>query len=72
MLFGEDQGLFLLAVTKTQINGFTNKYAPLQLLGEFGGDDVSIEVGGQTHSVALSRLREAHEGWLPNYMDAVD
>ena len=71
MLFGEDQGLFLLAVTKTHINGFMNKYAPLQVLGEFGGDAVSLEVGGQTHSVSLTRLREAHEGWLPGYMNDI-
>ena len=65
--FGEDQGRYLLATTnpddveaKAREAGVTCRRA-----GVTGGD--AIAVAGED-PVPLTRLREVHEGWLPNYM----
>jgi len=64
--YGEDQGRYVVAVrdadafqAKVQEAGI-----PYLLIGQTGGDEISI--AGK--SIALSKLKQAHEGWLPNYM----
>ncbi|MEL6284968.1 MAG: phosphoribosylformylglycinamidine synthase subunit PurL [Pseudomonadota bacterium] len=74
-LFGEDQGRFLVALSEEQVGGWNDLGITPMLIGYMGGDDVSLMLGpegGPIHSVPLSRLREAHERWLPEYMSAVD
>ncbi|MGB3624199.1 MAG: phosphoribosylformylglycinamidine synthase subunit PurL [Henriciella sp.] len=86
-LFGESQGLFLVAASREQLSNW-NKVESWH--GSEAGPAYQ-EVGGFSHSsetpviraghsdvpdeelvydvdIALSRLREAHEGWLPRYM----
>lgn len=75
-LFSEDQGCYLAAVTPTAeilqfmsaatSRGYENSY---QIFGVFGGEGILVE---GALNLPLSRLREAHEGWLPNYMSSVD
>jgi len=39
---------------------------PVARVGEVGGDAFA---SGPLFSIPLARLREAHEGWMPAYMD---
>ncbi len=68
--FGEDQGRYVLAVPMQNVDSILDQARALALpalkVGRTGGDKLSIEESG---GIALSELREAHEGWLPNYME---
>jgi phosphoribosylformylglycinamidine synthase len=68
-LYGEDQGRYLVAtddggalVAAAQAAG-----VPALQLGYSGGPDLIVE---GLLSIALSELREAHESWLPDYMNS--
>jgi phosphoribosylformylglycinamidine synthase len=67
-LFGEDQGRYLIATTdpdaliaKAQAAG-----VHASLVGQAGGDTFASAQG--LFSLPLTALREAHEGWMPEYM----
>ena len=68
--FGEDQGRYVLtappAETAAIIAEAERAGVPLLRLGVTGGD--SLKLGGAP-PIALSKLRQAHESWLPDYMD---
>ena len=68
-LFGEDQARYVLAVTPAAVEGLLADAAasgvPAAVLGKSGGD--ALVVRGAT-SIPVSRLRQAHESWLPSYM----
>ena len=38
---------------------------PASVVGETGGQTLTI---GEGQAIALDRLRQAYEGWLPHYM----
>lgn len=72
--FIEHQGSYLIAVSPkfedeiirlTEDAGISGS-----IEGEFGGD--RFVFNGNRINLPLSRLREAHEGWLPRYMSTVD
>jgi phosphoribosylformylglycinamidine (FGAM) synthase-like enzyme len=68
-LYGEDQGRYLVA---TDDGGALLAAAhaagvPAVQLGYSGGPDLIVE---GLLSIALSDLREAHEAWLPDYMNS--
>jgi phosphoribosylformylglycinamidine synthase len=69
-LFGEDQGRYLVTVEKTQakavVERLTGQGVPALLIGETGGDALTLPSGEAP--IALSSLRETHESWLPSYM----
>jgi len=71
MLFGEDQGRYVLAVRPDVAATVQEKAkaagVPVTVLGETRGTSLSGR-GGEI--VSLKRLREANEGWLPAYMSA--
>jgi len=76
-LFGEDQARYLLAISRDT----TAKLALLasganiemSIFGQMSDDPAHTSIVMGTYaSVPLSRLRDAHEGWLPAYMDTVD
>ncbi|PWC85366.1 phosphoribosylformylglycinamidine synthase [Azospirillum sp. TSH100] len=71
VLFGEDQGRYVLAVRPDVAAAVQEKAkaagVPVSVLGETRGTALSGR-GGDI--VSLKRLREANEGWLPNYMAA--
>ena len=71
VLFGEDQGRYVLAVRPDVAATVQEKAkaagVPVSVLGETRGTALSGR-GGDI--VSLKRLREANEGWLPTYMAA--
>jgi phosphoribosylformylglycinamidine synthase len=73
-LFGEDQGRYLIAVSAANMPAIEQRAAaagaPFLIVGETGGREVSyLGASGQRERVSLADLRQAHEGWLPSYMD---
>jgi len=66
-LFGEDQGRYLLATKGGQhiVSAAGDAGVALTVIGHAAGE--ALEVLG-LFSLPLTRLREAHEGWLPGYM----
>jgi phosphoribosylformylglycinamidine synthase len=69
LLFGEDQGRYLLGV-KRGVDVLAAAGAagvPASVVGGAGGEALAVE---GLFALPLSRLRESHEGWLPAYMDA--
>jgi phosphoribosylformylglycinamidine synthase len=67
LLFGEDQGRYLLGVgAGVDLPALAAAAGvPASVVGAAGGDAVAVE---GLFSVPLERLRAAHEGWLPAYM----
>jgi len=79
-LLGERSGTYLVATSEVSEDKIYElaKKANIPALSpdaEFGGTEIVIDRHGQgagPFKLPLSRLREAHEGWLPNYMSKVD
>ena len=69
LLFGEDQGCYLIAVAATEtgaiIAALRGDEVPVQPLGTVGGADLVVE---GTLAVPVKTLRAAHESWFPAYM----
>ncbi len=72
LLFGEDQGCYLLAVAAEEaeavIAALQNDDVPVQRLGTVGGADLVVE---GTLAVPVKTLRTAHESWFPAYMGEI-
>jgi phosphoribosylformylglycinamidine synthase len=66
LLFGEDQGRYLLAVADPAPVLAAAKAAgvPAAVIGQAGGDSLS----GAGFDLPLARLRTAHESWMPGFM----
>jgi phosphoribosylformylglycinamidine synthase subunit PurL len=68
--FGEDQGRYLLACApdraQTVIERAKLLALPARIIGRAGGDALTLP--GET-GLALTKLRDTHEGWMPAYMD---
>lgn len=72
LLFGEDQGRYLVAlpdpsplITKAQESGLH-----ASVVGRAGGKDfASGSEAGDLFRIPLEHLREWHEGWLPNWIE---
>jgi phosphoribosylformylglycinamidine synthase len=79
-LFNERQSEYVLAVSPEHLDSVLKRAGPhpsgiprAPVLGSFSGDKIAWDDSGSVKgSISLSRLREAHEGWLPTYMNAVD
>jgi phosphoribosylformylglycinamidine synthase len=71
--FGEDQGRYVLEVDPARAEEVVNQARllalPARVVGRIGGDALTLE--GE-EPLALSELREAHEAWMPSYMDGFD
>ncbi|MDX2142328.1 MAG: phosphoribosylformylglycinamidine synthase subunit PurL [Rhodospirillaceae bacterium] len=69
LLFGEDQGRYVVTCkpgdAKHIIAAADEMGVPAKVIGTTGGRDIAISGEG---SVAISALRELHEGWFPTYM----
>ncbi|MDP8916107.1 MAG: AIR synthase related protein, partial [Pseudomonadota bacterium] len=67
LLFGEDQGRYLLGVGAGVDLPALAEAAGVRasVVGTAGGDALAVE---GLFSLPLARLRAAHEGWLPSYM----
>ncbi len=69
MLFGEDQGRYVIAAAKGDDIISRAKTAGISVreIGETGGN--MIRIAGE-EPVPLQRLRDLHEDWLPHYMSS--
>jgi phosphoribosylformylglycinamidine synthase len=67
--FGEDQGRYLVTISKAQIEAVIRRaqsaQVPVQNLGITGGDTIALS--GE-RPILIKALAERFEGWLPNYM----
>jgi phosphoribosylformylglycinamidine synthase len=67
--FGEDQARYLIAAPFAEAEKIVAEaraaYIPVTELGKTGGDAIIVN---DKDSVALSKLRAAHEGWFPRFM----
>jgi len=72
ILFGEDQGRYILSVNKATsleiLARADTQGITIRELGFAHGDTLNIEGGEE---VRLDELRQAHESWLPDYMNCV-
>jgi phosphoribosylformylglycinamidine synthase II len=68
--FGEDQGRYVLTAARAEAEAIADEGkrlgVPCLRIGVTGGE--ALRLGGAS-PVALAPLIEAHEGWLPDYMD---
>ncbi len=68
--FGEDQARYLVTCPAKDADALLAAAAaadvPAQRLGLTGGAELTIQGHG---AISLTELRQAHEGWLPGYMD---
>ncbi len=71
VLFGEDQGRYIVAVDgdgQDILTRASESGLPARLLGRTGGDAITM---GDESVFPLARLRELHEGWLPEHMRTI-
>jgi phosphoribosylformylglycinamidine synthase len=70
--FGEDQGRYLVAVDEGNAEKLFKEAraagVPARIAAYIEGDEIVISGDDR---LSLSSLREAHEGWLPNYMGTI-
>ncbi len=77
-LFGEDHDRYIVAVSPSQEEALrtelTQSGLPVTQVGVFTGDGIVFKIVGAASEqrLPLASLREAHEGWLPTYMNSVD
>ncbi len=68
--FGEDQGRYLVTVVKPKAEDLLaaarKAGVPAVVLGDTGGNALTLTGG---HTISLSKLRDAHEGFLPRLMN---
>jgi phosphoribosylformylglycinamidine synthase II len=69
--YGEDQARYLIASGSGDdiLEAARKAGVPAVLLGYSGGEQLTVE---GLVSLPLAEIRQAHEGWLPAYMDAVE
>jgi phosphoribosylformylglycinamidine synthase subunit PurL len=69
LLFGEDQGRYLLTVRPHAVSALLDSAqtagVALRLIGETAGAELTSAVG---MLISLKELKQAHERWLPAYM----
>jgi phosphoribosylformylglycinamidine synthase len=67
-LFGEDQARYLVATARPEavLGAAAQAGVYAAVVGQAGGESLSAE---GLFDILLSRLRAAHEGWMPSYMD---
>jgi phosphoribosylformylglycinamidine synthase len=70
VLFGEDQGRYLLALDQTDLDALDEAAAsagvPYQVVGRAGGCELAAT---DLFAIDLDDIRSAVEGWMPRYMD---
>ena len=71
VLFGEDQARYVVTVPADMGNflmvNAEGAGVPFRKLGTVGGDTFAVE---GLLSLDVSQLRNAHESWFPDYMEA--
>lgn len=66
-LYGEDQARYLIATedADTILRKAAEAGVRAAIVGTTGGDALKV---GEDDTISLTELKDAHEGWLPNYM----
>ncbi len=68
--FGEDQGRYVVAVSPNKAEEVVERARllalPARIIGKVSGDRISLK--GEAF-LPIDELREAHEEWLPDYME---
>ncbi len=72
-LYGEDQARYLIALPSNKLEALDQRAraagVAYLVIGEAGGRELSyLGASGQRERLALDKLRQANEGWLPQYM----
>jgi phosphoribosylformylglycinamidine synthase len=69
VLFGEDQARYLVATDRpeTIVARALEAGVPVEPVGEAGGDAFAC---GELFAIPLTALSEAHERWMPAYMES--
>lgn len=69
--FGEDQARYILTVPQEGSQEILARASALGIsaaqIGATGGKELKL---GQSRAISIDDLRTAHEGWLPNFMNA--
>lgn len=67
--FGEDQGRYVMTAPNANVEKLIadagKAGVSLVAIGTTGGDELKL---GDAHAISVMYLKEAHEGWLPGYM----
>ncbi len=70
-LFGEDQGRYIIECAPEHVDGVLEAAGETGVsaarVGIVGADALII---GRLHTISLTEIREAHEGWLPEFMSS--
>ena len=68
-LFGEDQARYLIAVADPEpvLRAAQAAGVVAAVVGQAGGDDLAVD---GLFALPLARLRTAHEGWMPGFMES--
>ena len=73
MMFGEDQGRYIIEVDEHAWNAIAKDAHALGLtcfwLGRVGGDEIRVSDGPNEHRVPLTDLRAAHESFFQEWME---
>ena len=69
--YGEDQGRYVIATGSADdvLEAAKAAGVPAALLGYSGGPSLTVD---GVLSLPLAILKQAHEDWLPDYMNAVE
>ena len=67
-LFGEDQGRYLLVTSAPEMVKQNAEKAgvPALILGQTGGDQLTV---AGTNAISIAALRRINEAWLPAFME---
>jgi phosphoribosylformylglycinamidine synthase len=67
-LFGEDQARYLIAVKDAAplLDAAKAAGVTASVIGQAGGEDIAVT---GLFALPLAALREAHEGWMPSFME---
>lgn len=72
LLFGEDQGRYVIAADPANADRIIERASQAQLdirtLGHSGGEELTVD---GKDPISLGKLRTIHESWLPNYMENI-
>jgi phosphoribosylformylglycinamidine (FGAM) synthase-like enzyme len=78
LIHDETSARYLIATTRDVYEkldiGHDGHFPPQATVGKVQGNSVKFIIADDGHvlDVSIARLREAHEGWLPNYMSSVE
>jgi phosphoribosylformylglycinamidine synthase len=72
VFFGEDQGRYLVTIPRERVDWFYEERVKgtgvsAHWIGTTRGTELKL---GDARAIAVAAMREAHESWFPQFMDA--